>query len=390
MATLEERYPALMGEWHPRNTIMPSDVTFASAKKVWWKCERGHEWEAMVFSRTKNGSGCPYCTGKKADASRNLKVLFPLAAAEWHANNVGKPEDIPPHSGKKYWWMCNKGHEWEASVIHRTKDGCGCPYCCGQKTSEENCLAVTHPILSLEWDARNKLTPYDVTAGSHKSVYWKCPKAEDHVWKATIFNRVVHNSGCSCCAGRTVVMSNCLATTHPSVAIEWHDTNELTPYQVTYASNKMAWFQCSVNTDHVWRARIASRTTAGRGCPFCSSSKGEQAVNKVLESCGVKFEPQYKFDDCKDKRRLPFDFAVMDRGKAIGLIEFHGRQHYEEVAYFGGCDGHKGVVARDKVKKAYCERKFLPLLVIPYWRLEKADRLVKRFLSTLPYRTQLQ
>lgn len=63
LATLN---PELTKEWHPINNreLKPKDVTSGSAKKVWWLCEEGHEWEAAIYNR-KYGRGCPYCYGKK-------------------------------------------------------------------------------------------------------------------------------------------------------------------------------------------------------------------------------------------------------------------------------------------------------------------------------------
>ncbi|MBO5630371.1 MAG: zinc-ribbon domain-containing protein [Aeriscardovia sp.] len=38
----------LASEWnYERNgEITPSDIAIGSPKKVWWKCEKGHEWQA--------------------------------------------------------------------------------------------------------------------------------------------------------------------------------------------------------------------------------------------------------------------------------------------------------------------------------------------------------
>ena len=46
------------------------NVTPNSHKKVWWKCSKGHEWQAVVASRNR-GSGCPYCSGRKAISGIN-------------------------------------------------------------------------------------------------------------------------------------------------------------------------------------------------------------------------------------------------------------------------------------------------------------------------------
>ena len=59
---LQIRNPPLAKEWHPQKNdgLTPKDVTPSSHKKVWWKCSKGHEWDALVSNRTR-GRGCPYC-----------------------------------------------------------------------------------------------------------------------------------------------------------------------------------------------------------------------------------------------------------------------------------------------------------------------------------------
>ena len=58
---LETCFPELCKEWnYDKNDILPSDVVFGSAKSVWWKCSKGHEWEAKIVNRTR-GAGCQTC-----------------------------------------------------------------------------------------------------------------------------------------------------------------------------------------------------------------------------------------------------------------------------------------------------------------------------------------
>ena len=58
--------PVLATEWHyeKNNDLRPTDVTANSGQKVWWKCKKGHEWQAVIQNRT-NGRGCPYCYKEK-------------------------------------------------------------------------------------------------------------------------------------------------------------------------------------------------------------------------------------------------------------------------------------------------------------------------------------
>ncbi len=61
---------------------------------------------------------------------------YPHLVKEWHPEKNGKltPEKVTPRSGKKVWWICPKGHSYEATVNNRTGNSSGCPYCAGQKT----------------------------------------------------------------------------------------------------------------------------------------------------------------------------------------------------------------------------------------------------------------
>ena len=79
-------------------------------------------------------------------------------------------------------------------------------------------LAETHPEVAKQWHPTKNgdLSPKDFTHGTHKKVWWKCDKGEDHEWIARIAKRT-RGSGCPICSGRKVVKSNCLKTTHPDV-----------------------------------------------------------------------------------------------------------------------------------------------------------------------------
>ena len=94
-----------MAEWNyeKNGDLNPYELTAFSHRKVWWKCEKGHEWNATVASRT-SGKGCPYCIGKKAWKGFNdLSTTHPELAREWHPtkNDELTPFDITFGSDKK-------------------------------------------------------------------------------------------------------------------------------------------------------------------------------------------------------------------------------------------------------------------------------------------------
>jgi hypothetical protein len=281
--SLAELNPELAKQWHPTKNgeFKPYMFRELSNKSVWWKCDKGddHEWEVSVSNRS-IGNGCPICSGHKVVLSNCLAAINPDLAKQWHPTKNGDltPYDVHDGSRDKVWWKCDKGddHEWEAQIRSRIK-GSGCSICASQKTVLSNCLATTNSYLAKQWHpTKNRdLTPFDFTENSGKRIWWKCDKGDDHEWESSINNRN-KGSGCSICSNHTVVLSNCLATTHPELAKQWHPTEngDLTPYDVHDGSHDKVWWKCDKGDDHEWEQRVDSHTqSAAAICPFCSNMK---------------------------------------------------------------------------------------------------------------------
>jgi len=293
--SLATTHPEIAKQWHPTKNgdLTPYDVTFGSAKKVWWKCDEGddHEWFAGVAHR----AGCAVCSGHKVVKSNCLATTHPEIAKQWHPTKNGDltPYDVTKGSGKKFWWKCNKAddHEWKSII------GGGCNVCSGHKVVKSNCLATTHPEIAKQWHSTKNgdLTPNDITLGYGK-VWWKCDKGEDHEWRTEVSTRVYYDAGCGVCSNRTVVKSNCLATTHPEIAKQWHPTKngDLTPYDVTKGSGKKIWWKCNKADDHEWRTSSNSRSM-GTNCPFCTltpQSKQELTITFELMKLFKNIDPK--------------------------------------------------------------------------------------------------
>ena len=60
----------------------------------------------------------------------SLTVINPKLALEWHPNKNGEslPSTVTAGTNKKAWWICDKGHVWEAIISSRNK-GAGCMLC---------------------------------------------------------------------------------------------------------------------------------------------------------------------------------------------------------------------------------------------------------------------
>lgn len=312
---LATTFPNLLSEWcYSKNIIDPSQIYYGSSKKMWWKCNNGHEWEATIVNRTK-GIGCPYCSGRKPIKGINdLLTVNPELCMEWDYEANGKiiPEECTAGSSKKVWWICQKGHKWETSIYQRNKLGTGCPYCSGRLAIQgENDIFTLFPNLIHEWNYEKNIDidPTLISAGSEKKVWWKC--SIGHEWQTVVSNRI-KGTGCPICSNRyTLAGYNdlktwCLKNNHCEVLNEWnYDKNNISPEQISPQNSKKVWWRC--NKGHEWQATIGSRTSKKMcGCPYCS-----YPVKKILVGYN-DFETK-----CKDEGReyLLYEWNYERNGK---------------------------------------------------------------------------
>lgn len=333
-------------------------VTSGSGMNLVWVCNKNHEYFARVFNRVK-GSNCPFCAGiQPLSGVNDLKTLHPdihkylkdstlvllpssgkvvewvcdqnhiiktapksfiknktfrckicaanqkpitpltsnaILTKEYSAKNSEPADAVALNSNKKVWWICDKGHEWEAQVKNRN-NGRGCPTCAGRK---QLTLQESHPELVKEWvDAKN---PENYTSGSTEKVQWNCGKG--HTFTRKICDRthpaLNQHKPCPYCTNRIVDRTNAVNFTHPQLTQEFKNQEEANNY--TYGSEKKIIWVC--DKGHEWEAQIKSRTSENSGCPKCISSQGEKDLRLFLTSLNLqhisntrKIIPPYELD----------------------------------------------------------------------------------------------
>lgn len=245
--------------------------------------------------------------------------------AEWDVSKNGKltPDSVAYSSNKRVWWICEKRHEWCATINNRTTGRTNCPFCSGKKPSNENCLQSRHPDLSKEWNfSRNgKLTPSGVTSGSGRVVWWTC--SEGHEWKSSVGNRANLGRGCPYCL-------------------------------VSKGESKLV------------------RVFSNRSLIYDREVKFRDCKNRSL----LRFDFVVYGQPMADK---PL--------KVLFAVEFQGPHHYKPVLYSRkSCfkkaeDDFKSIKHRDALKKIFCEKEGISLLEIPYWEYENIEFLVDEFIN---------
>jgi uncharacterized Zn-finger protein len=266
--SLRSAYPETAAQWHPTKNgeLTPDNISYGSKRKVWWMCGEGHEWQAAVKKRTTYGTKCPYCSGHLPDEKNNLAVVYPDLARQWHPTKNGelKPRQITPGTKQKIWWLCEKGHAYETSVLGRT-NGAGCPYCSRKRPSKDYNLQVIFPDIAAQWHPvkNGDLTPDQVMPHASTKVWWRCEKG--HEWWLEVSNRRKGGEvrGCPICAGRKRFKK-----VDPDLIRQWHPTKngKNTAETVDPNSTEQIWWICE--KAHEWQMSILDRHY-GAGCPEC-------------------------------------------------------------------------------------------------------------------------
>lgn len=247
----------------------PGTFAYASDRKQLWRCPKfGHIYEMRIATRTSQGSGCPYCSGRKVLSGFNdLATTYPEIAAEAFGWD---PAEVSAGSGHKKNWKCAVGHIWYAVVSNRVR-GNGCPYCSGRMAIiGQTDFATKEPILAAE------AFDWDPTTLSHKSNLrrkWKCCKG--HVYEASLDSRS-RGRGCPYCSGNKVLKGfNDLASVNPRVATQAFGWD---PTSVSYGHNGLKDWQC--DRGHIYKATVTARHS-GHGCGICSNQIVVKGVNDL-------------------------------------------------------------------------------------------------------------
>lgn len=112
----------------------------------------------------------------------------------------------------------------------------------------------------------------------------------------------------------------------------------------------------------------------------CLKSKANARIEQFLNTSNIPYQREYSFSDLRGDKGgvLKFDFAVFDNKGVLFLIEYQGQQHYESIEYFGGMEQFNLQQKYDNMKKEYCKKNNIQLLVIPYWE-NNIEKIIKEF-----------
>lgn len=309
-------------------------------------CPKHGQFEIVASNhlRSKDG-GCKLCQLEKSKNNEYFDLVKKL-----HNNFYDYTKSIYKNKNSKITITCPIHGDFKQYAGNHLK-GHGCQKCSIDKTRSQLENIIEKLVIKHNNYYDYSLLKYE---NSHSIIKIICPKHG-------IFEQAIQShlkgSGCPKCDNERHTL-----TTEEFIQKANIKHNNKYVYTNTKYINtrKKVIITCPIHGNF---EQTPSAHIHGHGCPFCRESKGEEKIKKYLDKNNIKYIRQHKFDDCKNQRKLPFDFYLTEHNTCI---EFDGKQHFISLKYFGGESALKYRQYNDTIKNKYCQSNNIHILRIKY------------------------
>ncbi|AZV43750.1 hypothetical protein BAOM_3141 [Peribacillus asahii] len=329
-----------------------------------------YEWNVIPSGFVNSGSRCPKCSGNIKKTTEEFKQeVFKLTGSEYEVLGEYINNKTPI---KMRHTLCGCD-DWMVTPDNFLR-GNKCYKCSGKM--KKNHEEFKQEVYSLVGDEYTVLGIYKNAKTKVKMKHNICGYDE---WNVIPKSFLLNGRRCPKCANgirkekKTKSNSKFEQEVFRLVGIEYQVLGEYVSAKtkITIKHNKCGYDQWDV---------APYSFLQGTRCPKCNAPKGETLISKCLDNYNIKYVPQYRFDDCKYKNTLPFDFAIFKEKELLFLIEYDGIQHFEPQEHFGGEEVFKVQQLKDQIKNMYCTDNNIPLYRIPYWKLDEIEDILNKII----------
>lgn len=356
--------------------------------KIQFKCLI-HDFEFDAFPQNVlRGHGCRKCGNEKQSKKQTKshdKFIKDIIKINPNIEVIGQYVNMDT----KVQVQCLiDGYIWNADP-RKLYRGVQCAVCSNRKVIEGiNDINTTRPDLVQYFKNKNEATHY--TSGSEKIIDVICPECG---YEDTIKIENLSRFGFSC--------NGCYEKKYGRKRVPYGYWNKNTMQQYLNenrsgyklldiktqsddGSSILKVFVKCPNEKHPPYWAYWQNITSGYMCFLCyiesSMSKGERAAEQVFKKYNYTYETQKRFDDCRDKYTLPFDFYLSDYNL---IIEIMGEQHEHPIDYFGGKEAFKKCIIHDKIKRDYLKSHNIDILDIWYYEFDKMEELITNKIKSI-------
>lgn len=323
------------------------------------KCEQHGAWFTSL-DQIIRGQGCPVCGKSNAATKRRVSFEDYLKQAKLvHGDKYKYYKEYFSKISAKTKIHCSIHGDFEQMADAHIRQASGCPECGAVSQSEKRRMSKEDFILKSKAVHGDKYNYSKVVyKNSKENITIICP-VHGEFYPAP--GNFLLGSGCPKCS-----------------LIEQHEkqkksVEDFINDSIKVHGDKYDYSEVKYNGGKVFVEIICKKHGAfhqspnnhqrGNGCPFCNSSKGEKQIKLLLDNLEIRYFTQHTFDGLVDKRKLKCDFYLPDNNL---IIEFNGRQHYEEVKTWGGKESLNEVQRRDELKRVFLKSVNIKLLEIHY------------------------
>ncbi|HVC09248.1 MAG TPA: hypothetical protein VNH15_04840 [Elusimicrobiota bacterium] len=315
-----------------------------------------------------SGNGCRRCAG----TSRLTQEEFVAKAKAIHGNLYSYQKVVYVSNKTPVVIVCKKhGDFQQAPTNHLRRQGC------------DKCVRVKQAD-KMRWTLDEFLKKARARHGTKYAydkvnyVDWKtkvtitCPIHGD--FKQVPQNHWRKGSGCPRCAGKLINTETFLMRANKVHGNKYSYKKTI----FTRMRDKIV-ITCKFHGDFL---QSAGHHLQGQGCKRCRIPRGESVIESYLKENGIDYEWEYSPVGLPAKRKLRYDFCVKINGH-IGLIEYHGVQHYKPISFGGGASDYEGGLERDRVKAEYAKENNIPFLVISHKNFDLINNSLADFIAKM-------
>jgi len=292
-----------------------------------------------------NGKGCPFCspTNRRMNTSQFIRD-----AIKKHSGKYDYTKFKYINSNTKGTIFCKKCRRYFEQVPKNHLVGRGCPFCVGKHMNTDVFIERAKCLHNNKYDYTKFKYINSTTKGT---IFCKrCGKDFDQIPSSHL-----QGAGCPLCSHTKTQEEFILESVQRHGSR--YDYSE-TIYIKTTENVTIICKECNRKFQ-----QKASAHLFGKGCPHCTISGGENLIETWLTDRNIHFIPQMKFDSCRNKNKLSFDFFIPSHKI---LIEYDGEQHYNPIDFFGGIKQLTYIKMLDNIKNEWAKQNRYNLIRIKY------------------------
>lgn len=247
-----------------------------------------------------------------------------------------------------------------------------CPVCTKIRRIEESRLSQDEVINLFDEIGNGEYTVLGEYKGINTPLEIKHSTC-DFIWDVLPSNFIHRNSRCPKCSGYHMDTNIFKERLKEQYGDEYTVLSE-------YKGARENIILCHNKCNYSFQAR-PTNIISGSGCTYCSSSKNEKEMFRILYENNIVFEKEKYFDDftTDSGAYYRYDYYLPEYNT---LIEIDGEQHFKALEFFGGEEEFKQRVFHDSVKDKYAKDNSIQLIRIPYWEFDNMEGIVHKLTST--------